>query len=224
MKKLYIFILAANLYSAQNSDLLNTNWQVVKITGELFPDQFPPAMHYQQITQFNNDSPQLNLSFFNMVSANVTYSGQDSFTVNSKSCTLADYLDDNGEVNQFFGRLCNFFNNGSKYYYTIQNNGNEKTLVIGDLIFQGIYFKSVNLSVRDNEINKLNIYPNPATDYVIIENKNINSNIELFDSSGKLLKTIISKSSKQEVDIKSLIPGIYYLKKDGKLVQKIIKK
>lgn len=224
MKKLYILLFAANLCYAQNSDLLNTNWQVTKVVGEMFPDQFPPPMPYQQVTKFSNDSPQLNLSFFNMVSANVTYNGQDSFTVNSKGCTLADYWGDNGQVNAFFGLLCNFFQTDSNYYYTITNNGSEKTLTIGNTIFQEIHFKSAILSVKDNELIKPSVYPNPATDYIVVENLKTNSNIELIDSSGKLVKTISNKSSNQEIDVKNLIPGIYYLKADGKLIQKIIKK
>ena len=75
MKKTLLFIFAANLFFAQNSELLNTNWQVTKVVGELFPDQLPPSMPYQQITDFNANPSKLNLSFFNTVSANLTYTG-----------------------------------------------------------------------------------------------------------------------------------------------------
>lgn len=224
MKKLYFLIFVANLYFAQSSDLINTNWKITKLVGETFSDQLPPSMPYQQVTQFNTDSPQLSVSFFNTISANITYNGQDSFTVNNKACTLADYWGDNGEVNQFFGMLCGFFGNGSNFYYTIQSNGNEKTLVIGNTIFQEIHFKSAQLSTKETTEQKISVYPNPMTDIVVIENLKPNSSLELIDNSGKLVRSISNVTSKTEINIKDLTSGIYYLKVDGKATQKIIKK
>ncbi|PZU90993.1 MAG: hypothetical protein DI529_01930 [Chryseobacterium sp.] len=224
MKKLYFLLFASNLFFAQSSDLINTDWQVTKVIGELSPDQVPPAMPYQQVTRFNSNMPQLNLSFFNTVSANLSYTGENMFTVNNKACTLADYMGDNGEVNQFFGRLCSFFLDNGNYYYTIQNNGTEKTLVISNAIFQEIHFKSANLSVKDNDLKKHTVYPNPATDYIIVNNLKVGSNLELIDSSGKLLKTISTKSTKEEINVRGLSSGVYYLKSDGEFIQKFIKK
>jgi len=99
MKQFLFFLFIANFFSAQNSDLLHTNWKITKMVSEVQPDQFPPSMPYQQVTNFSATDPQLNLSYFNTVSANLSFSGQDVFTVNTKACTLADYWGDNGEVN-----------------------------------------------------------------------------------------------------------------------------
>ncbi|WP_027385072.1 T9SS type A sorting domain-containing protein [Epilithonimonas caeni] len=225
MKKFYILIFAANLCFAQNSDLLNTDWQVTKVVGELFPDQFPPPIPYQQVTHFDTDFPQFSLSFFNNISANLTYSGENTFTVNSKTCTLADYWGDNGEVNQFFGRLCSFFTNSQSYYYNIVSNGSGKTLTIGNAIFEEIHFKSATLGTKDNELTTITAYPNPATDIVKIENLKPSSSLELIDSSGKLVRSVSNiKQAKTEINIKNLPAGIYYLKVDGISIQKIIKK
>ncbi len=226
MKKLYILIFAANLCFAQSSDLLNTKWEITKIVGETFPVQLPPAMPHQQMTQFSNDPPRLNLSFFNSMIADIDYTGDHTFKVNSKACTLADYMGDNGQVNQFFGRLCNFFDNQSNntYFYFITNNGNEKILTVSNSTFGEIHFKSAQLSVKDEVANKPRVFPNPASESIVIENLKTNSAIELLDSSGKSIKTISVKYSGEEIDIKNLNPGIYYLKVDGQPLQKIIKK
>lgn len=226
MKKTLFFIFAANLFFAQNPELLNTNWQVTKYIGEQFPNpQVPPSMPNQQFTQINSTSPQINLSFFNTVSANLTFIGQNEFRVNDKTCTSANYTGDNGQVNQFFELLCNFFHTDMNFYYTIVNNGNEKILSIGNPIFQGIDFKSSNLSTKDNELSKVIIYPNPAIDFISVENLKPNSSLELIDNSGKLVKSISNiKTAKTEINIKNLTSGIYYLKVDGQSVQKIIKK
>lgn len=224
MKKLYILIFAANLFSAQSSELLNTNWQVTKFIGEFFPtDQTPPPMPYQQITTFNSNPSKLNLSFFNTVSGDLNFTSSNQFTLSNKVCTMADYTGDNGEVNQFFNNLCSFFSN-ENYYYFIENNGSEKTLKIGNAIFQEIQFKSATLGTKDNELNRISVYPNPATDIIIIENLKTNFSLELIDNSGKLVKSISNQTSKTEINIKNLASGIYYLKVDGQSVQKIIKK
>ncbi len=226
MKKLYILIFAANLFSAQNSDLLNNKWQISKVVGELLPnDQVPPPMPYQQITEFSSNPPKLNLSFFNTVGAEVSYSGDNMFTVNSKACTLADYWGDNGQVNNFFGLLCDFFKKDANYYYNISNNGNEKILTVSNATFQEIHFKSAILGTRENGINTISVYPNPSSDIVKIEKLKPNSSIELIDSSGKSVKSISNtKSDKTEINIKNLPLGIYYLNVNGQPVQKIIKK
>lgn len=226
MKKLYILIFAANLFSAQNSDLLNNKWQITKVVGELLPtDQVPPAMPYQQITEFSSNPPKLNLSFFNTVGAEVSYSGDNMFTVNSKACTLADYWGDNGQVNNFFGLLCDFFKKDANYFYNISNNGNEKILTVSNATFQEIHFKSAILGTKENEINTISVYPNPSSDIVKIEKLKPNSSIELIDSSGKSVRSIPNnKSDKTEINIKNLPLGIYYLKVNGQPVQKIIKK
>jgi|SRR6218665_26241 len=226
MKKLYILIFAANLFSAQSSELLDNKWQITKVVGELLPnDQIPPPMPYQQITDFSSNPSRLSLSFFNTVGADITYTGDNMFIVNSKACTLADYWGDNGQVNNFFGLLCDFFKKDTNYFYHISNNGNEKTLTIGNAIFQEIHFKSAILSTKENELNRISVYPNPSSDVVKIENIKPNSSLELTDSSGKLVKTIFNiKSDKTEINIKNLSSGIYYLKVDGRPIQKIIKK
>lgn len=90
MKKILLFIFFTNLCFAQNSELLNTNWQVTKIMGELLPDKTPPPMP-QQSSIFSSEPSKLNLLFFNTVSADLTYSGQNQFTVNDKTCTIADF-------------------------------------------------------------------------------------------------------------------------------------
>ncbi|WP_374444126.1 T9SS type A sorting domain-containing protein [Epilithonimonas sp.] len=226
MKKLYILIFAANLFSAQNPELLNNKWQITKVVGELLPtDQIPPAMPYQQITEFSANPSKLNLSFFNTVGAEITYTGDNMFIVNSKACTLADYWGDNGQVNSFFGLLCDFFKKDANYFYNISNNGNEKILTVSNATFQEIHFKSAILATKENDINKISVYPNPSSDIIKIEKLKPNSSLELTDVSGKAVKTMANiKSDKTEINIKNLPLGIYYLNVNGQPVQKIIKK
>ena len=96
---------------------------------------------------------------------------------------------------------------------------------VNSQIFQSIYFKSAILSVKNNALKKSNVFPNPVSDFLKIENLKPNSNMEIVDSSGKLVKSISGNSSdKTEINVRNLTPGIYYLKINGESVQKIIKK
>ncbi|WDF46507.1 T9SS type A sorting domain-containing protein [Chryseobacterium sp. KACC 21268] len=225
MKKTLFFIFATNLFFAQNLELINTNWQVTKVVGELSPtDQLPPPMPYQQITDFGTNPSRISLSFFNTVSADVTYSGQNAFTVNSKACTLADYWGDNGQVNQFFGSLCNFFIKDSNYYYTIENNGTEKTLKIGNAIFQEVHFKSITLGTKDNELSKVVLGPNPVKDILNVSNSDVITSVKIYDSSGKVIyDKLVEKSKTVNIDVKSFKTGIYFIQLNGEEIYKVIK-
>lgn len=214
----------ANFLSAQNPYLLNTNWQITKIVSEVQPNQFPPPMPYQQVTNFYTTTPQLNSSFFNTVSANLTFSGQDVFTVNSKACTLADYMGDNGEVNQFFSSVCNFFDIGNTYHYYIGNNGNQKTLVIHSAIFEEMHFISTNLATKENELSQFTLAPNPVKSILTVENLSGINSAKIFDFSGKLVLEMKNQSSKSlNVDLKNLQTGTYFIKLNNDKTFKIIK-
>lgn len=224
MKQFLFFLFIANFFSAQNSDLLHTNWKITKMVSEVQPDQFPPSMPYQQVTNFSATDPQLNLSFFNTVSANLSFSGQDVFTVNSKACTLADYWGDNGEVNQFFASLCAFFEMGHSYHYYIGNTGNEKTLVIHNAIFEEIHFISTNLATTENKLSQYAIAPNPVTTILTVQNSVGINSVQLFDVSGKLVYELKKENAKTlDIDMRNFETGTYFIKLNNDKTFKIIK-
>ena len=69
------------------------------------------------------------------------------------------------------------------------------------------------------------LYPNPVSDILTIENLTPHSDLELIDSSGKVVKQIKNiQTPKTQINIKNLAPGIYYLKINNQSSQKIIKK
>ena len=66
--------------------------------------------------------------------------------------------------------------------------------------------------VKQFESNQINIFPNPAGDFVVISGKSEIKNIELLDVTGKsvLKKQINSETGK--IDLKKYQPGVYFLK------------
>lgn len=227
MKKILLLsflLIAGSLSFAQHPDLLNTNWKITKIVNEFsFSPWLPPSMPYQQNTTFSTDSPQLTSSFFNVVSADITYDGQDRFTVSNKTCTLADYMGDNGEVNQFFGLLCSFFNTGD-LFYQIVNNGSEKTLVVYSPIFEEVQFTAQNLAVKDSKLSQYIVAPNPVKNVLTVENTAGINAVSIFDVTGKLVYELKNESAKiLKIDMRNYKTGNYFIKLNNEKTFKIIK-
>ena len=83
---------------------------------------------------------------------------------------------------------------------------------------------SCALSVAENELDKMNVYPNPFTNYILLNNAQ-NANVEIFDSLGKRVfadKDFISNT----IDTSQFSSGLYFVKiqKEGKIeTKKLIK-
>jgi hypothetical protein len=81
-------------------------------------------------------------------------------------------------------------------------------------------YKNAAITAQSGEF--ISLYPNPATDFVRIIKKDEyeNINVQIMDLSGQMLieKTLTG----EQLDIQSLLPGIYILKVDG-VVFKLIK-
>jgi len=203
---------------------LNTNWKIVKIVNEIGPIHYPPPVIQEQGAIFSENPPNMDISFFNVVSGNLIFSGQDSFYLQEKTCTLADYMDDNGEVNAFFDQLCSFFYADANYYYSIQNDGVQKNLVIGNSIFGEIHFNASAMSTNDTENTSLTFAPNPVKDFLTVQNFKEITSIKIFDISGKLVFEQENKSKKiLTVDMRNFKPGTYFIRFNDDKVHKIIK-
>jgi hypothetical protein len=95
----------------------------------------------------------------------------------------------------------------------------------------GLYeIKSINfyaqpLSVGDlNLLDNIQIYPNPAQDFVYIDNANIDDNVNVFNVVGKRVMSFKIETENQAVDITDLKSGIYFLRLNNGLATKLLKK
>jgi hypothetical protein len=84
-------------------------------------------------------------------------------------------------------------------------------------------YKIGNLTSESNSYQYLNIYPNPAKDYVNIKysltNENLFSHITITNLEGKIIKSLINNEYEAsiEIDITDLPTGIYTVKVIGNL-------
>jgi len=125
---------------------------------------------------------------------------------------------------------------GTTYYYriravkgTVQSaNSNVisvTTIAAGQIIPQ----KSLKSAAIEDPLNisntRLIIYPNPVNAVLNIELKDVEEkvNINIFNSSGILIKSLDLSDQFNEIDVSSFPKGMYLITENGKMISKFIK-
>jgi len=103
-----------------------------------------------------------------------------------------------------------------------------KTNYSSQAFFASCDMQDIYSNIDKNEvINNINIYPNPAQNYLVVKSGNIEvENIEIIDVLGKRIKQFGIQDSVFEIQIGDLPKGIYFLKlqmKQGVTLHKFIK-
>ncbi|HZH72773.1 MAG TPA: T9SS type A sorting domain-containing protein, partial [Mariniphaga sp.] len=84
------------------------------------------------------------------------------------------------------------------------------------------------MSIEENIKNiDLKFYPNPTTDYFNITSKAIIQSVELYDISGRLIRTSLVNDFETKQNVINLTNGVYILKiktQEGEVIGKIVKK
>ncbi|HAO05405.1 T9SS type A sorting domain-containing protein [Chryseobacterium mucoviscidosis] len=216
----YLFSIRGNFYQLNKYGVLDSSFGINGVKTNPFNRRF-------DCVQFTEDgkiimSKGLITGYFsNYMSVNTVKLNSD-FNVDSNFGT-------NGES------TINIFPNYhyEQYSYKIKQLNNGKILVGGSITitpnpnvpsiknenyFILRYNNSVN-TLKTNDLiadsNNFQIYPNPAYDIINIKTNKELKNIEIFDSSGKIVKT--QERALKRIDISDLQTGMYILKAfDGK--------
>lgn len=237
MKKIYSlffsFLWLIGFSQDYYSLLSGTEWKIQKIQWDNEIDYFPPEPFSNSGTGgFDKvgETYVFNTKLFNSVAGTLVYGENNAnyFTILATSMTLGVYEGENAEAVKNFDFLIVLFYSeyqDGNYDIDFSENSTGRHLTISNPSGKKIIYNAPSLTTDDISKSKISVYPNPASQYLVLENLKFNSNIELFDHNGKLIKTISDiKYSKKEMDIKNIPSGIYYLKVNGKFVQKLIKK
>jgi len=82
-------------------------------------------------------------------------------------------------------------------------------------------------SVTSYNLDKIQVFPNPATDILVIKHQNIITEISIYDIMGKILNTYsFINNNEAKVNISNLNPGIFFVEvstNDYKTIKKFIK-
>jgi hypothetical protein len=68
------------------------------------------------------------------------------------------------------------------------------------------------------------IYPNPADNFVVLQNAKVGDKLDLFDVVGKKVKSFNVESESQQMDISELKTGVYFARSNQQEAIKIIKR
>ncbi|MFH1005564.1 MAG: T9SS type A sorting domain-containing protein [Bacteroidota bacterium] len=102
------------------------------------------------------------------------------------------------------------------------------SFVGSDFKIDEIHFKSqpLNTGIFNYEnLNTISVYPNPATDNIIIESPQ-KAEIEIVNLQGQLIKYLVANNNKTTIDISELPGGMYFIKaktEKGIAIEKFVK-
>jgi hypothetical protein len=112
---------------------------------------------------------------------------------------LKNYVNQPGDVN-------------AAYYYV------DYVCVSKDSLWQA------TTGLRPEEFKEeFNIYPNPASNHLKIENIKLNSTITIFNFLGEKLKQLTSEGFSLDINIEKFKPGVYFIHTSYGLTRKFIK-
>ncbi|MDP9956423.1 surface protein [Epilithonimonas hungarica] len=105
------------------------------------------------------------------------------------------------------------FTNNTGMIYSSQQSVNARNYLIntkGWTITGDSYNPNCALATNELQSKKIQIYPNPAKDFILIDNLKNNTEVEIYDIQGKLVKK--EKYNNSPISLKNLSQGIYILK------------
>lgn len=118
-----------------------------------------------------------------------------------------------------------FFKNNQKYKIWIRGELSLANQNVSFIIKDAAYESFLTNISRESEPPQIQIFPNPANEYLIIDGLRKNNHpIQIFDVIGNVV--LESSGNQNRIDISKLLSGIYFLKiktKDSFEIKKIIK-
>lgn len=234
MRTKLLFLFIGSTLFGQNADLFNNDWYISQIVmnGQTTAT---PAMNInlERSLFYQSGTPNsFSSKYFNSAVISMNFSTiQDSFITNGGACTLMQYVGTNqAAVRDYDQKNCDFYlmnsPTGSVFNYEIVNNSSSKTLIITKVTTgDKIYYNNSFLGTKENTIKKtFKLYPNPSTDFVIIENVEKNLKLKINDLSGKILFETLTSNKTQKIDISSFATGQYILSIENFKPEILIKK
>jgi len=105
------------------------------------------------------------------------------------------------------------FTNNTGMIYSSQQSVNARNYLINTkawTITGDSYNPDCNLGVKELLSKKIQVYPNPARDFILIDNLKDNVEFEIYDIQGKLIKREKYKNS--QISLNNLTKGVYIIK------------
>ncbi len=79
-----------------------------------------------------------------------------------------------------------------------------------------VFVESIPTDVKSPKTSLPKVYPNPASNYIIIENNNISERIEIINTQGQVVKLVSQSKLINKIDLSGIPQGLYYIKYNEK--------
>ncbi len=139
--------------------------------------------------------------------------------VKNPSATLANTITPEENLNQMVGYVIDTLK-----VFQYDNNNSVWGLVSMDIYNYTTYTETVVTNIDNPQPGTLEIYPNPASDYVTLANSQPGDLVIIFDAQGKMVKS--AKMFEKQLYLGNLPTGVYTLKLIGQnrvMTSKLIK-
>ena len=224
-----LFVLYVSHFTfAQDPRLLENNWYLTNVIKDS-NNHYPVV---QSGVVFSLEQPTFRAYGCLSIIGEVTFENNFSnFSITNLLpclcwCTnpAADAYD--GLYFSFFSDAGNFDPQNVTYFtYAITELGNdERSLIITSSLNDQAIYTNVLLSNPEFDHFSLSLYPNPATDFIVIDLKNKkteNTKVEIYNELGIICKSV-NLNSEGKIDTKDLTSGVYFvkIKMDNELITK----
>ncbi|HLS30485.1 MAG TPA: T9SS type A sorting domain-containing protein [Flavobacteriaceae bacterium] len=244
MKTILYFLMGIVLYfnisnflNAQEVDnpqeeFLENIWYLskIEIDGTVYPFESNEETEYTTLTPEQIEGQtSFYLDYCAGAGGGFTFTSDSSFIIDEFVINLVECED--SENNSYKVMYFDVFedNVNQEFEYLIAEESDHKSLVISAQDDSDIYYQNVsNMSVEEQQKSNLTFYPNPAKDFLYIENLINPVQIEIYDLSGKVLLNKEVDEATKQVNVSQLAEGVYLYQlsqdgqelKTGKLVKK----
>ena len=236
MKKITLlitFIFSALSFS-QNENLVAFTWKCTSIVigGDVIQVPYNDEVSHV-LLEMNEDNDPGTEDFISNV-CNSLSSGDGIITYNNPEMTFiitqltqtlitCGYAENGFFENNYFGFFYNNLNTPLSYEITIIGG---ITLTITASNGDTANYAKLGLSVEENQLKQVDIYPNPASETININSKtNSIDRVEIYSITGRILKSI--KGPVSTINISNFSLGTYFLKfysADNFIIKQFVKK
>lgn len=227
MRTKLLFLFIGSFLFGQNAELFSNTWYISQITlngqttaSPAMSQSIPASIFLPSASGYV-----FNSQYFNIAGMNIIFSQtQNSFTKTGGGCTFADYYGTNWQAAQEYDQKnCDFYvgstppsgsvPNGTVFNYEIINNGSNKTLIVTNQANGNtVYYNNTFLGTKENSFKKVfKIYPNPSSDFLIVEDVERNLKVKIYDITGKLLYETLSSGKTLKINTDNFQKGQYIL-------------
>lgn len=174
----------------------------------------------QTVVVTQQGTPQVNPCNPPLAAPTVSVNGCDLATANTPSLSYQWYVNGDAipDANTRFHTA-----DTSGYYYVVVADSNFCTAQSTDVY---VAHPDCNpTGIEDvNDVFSFSIYPNPAYDVLTVQVSAVNTALNIFDATGRLVQSYVITNNIQTIGINELAKGMYYLKTStGNTTMKLIK-